>query len=388
VIIRGLGFPSSGLTVDFGGTAAAAFTRISDTEIHATYSPISTAGTYAVNVGDGVTSLSTRANLVVVDPPAFASATIPRQNNPGGVGNLIYDAQRRALYLMDADRVRLEAFRYVDMSGSWVQDATTVGGGPCLNCRIALSPDGREILMTSGLTMLRIDPATLAQNTPVSAFPFLGSGGSLNLIAFGNDGGAVGSANSPATGISLYRYDMLSQTFSALSTRPDLTNRTIVASGDGDTLVLPTFESVVAGFEKPLFTYDASAGTLTQRSLMTRHTNHASLSRDGSRIILTNAESDADQTTTVYNSAFVPLGALPASARPFVISPDGAKVYVYDPTTGTIRKFDLNTPGGFTETASVAVATPGDLYGRMTISPDGGTLFLARSADLLVVPAP
>ena len=48
-----------------------------------------------------------------------------------------------------------------------------------------------------------------------------------------------------------------------MSTQPDMANRNIVASADGDTIVLPTFEPLAPGFFKPVVTYDATAGALT-----------------------------------------------------------------------------------------------------------------------------
>jgi hypothetical protein len=120
-----------------------------------------------------------------------------------------------------------------------------------------------------------------------------------------------------------------------------------VASGDGDTLVLPTSEPLAPGFEKPLFTYDASLGTLTQRAVLNTGTENASVSRDGSRFILVNAPNSAQQVTTVYNASFTALGTLPADLRGFVISPDGSTAYAYFSGSGLVRKFDLNHPNGW-----------------------------------------
>jgi hypothetical protein len=176
-----------------------------------------------------------------------------------------------------------------------------------------------------------------------------------------------------------------------LSTQTDMTNRTIVASGDGDTLVLPTFESLAPGFFKPVVTYDASAGTLNSHAaILTSQTEHASVSRDGSKMILVSSELSASQVTTVYSfggGAFAALGNLPAGLTGFVISPDGSTAFAYFPSTGLIRKFDLNT-AGFPQTNSVAVPSPGTFFNTMTISPDGGTLFLAGNQQLIIVPTP
>jgi hypothetical protein len=60
--------------------------------------------------------------------------------------------------------------------------------------------------------------------------------------------------------------------------------------------------------------------------------------------------------------------------------------------TGLIRKFDLNSPagGGFAEIGGGTPVTdsPGSNFNAMTISADGGTLFLAGDERLIILPAP
>jgi hypothetical protein len=171
-----------------------------------------------------------------------------------------------------------------------------------------------------------------------------------------------------------------------------VTNRTIVASGDGDTLVLPTFEPLVPALAKQVMTYDASNRTVNPNAgATTTQTGHASVNRDGSRMILVSSELTASQVTTVYNFAagtLSALGTLPAGLTGFVISPDGSTAYAYFGSPGpTIRKFNLDVPS-FPETGNVAVASPGTFFNEMTISPDGGTLFLAGNQQLIIVPTP
>ena len=346
VVIRGFGFSNLAagtLQVQFGGTAATNVSRVSDTEIHATY-PGLTAGNKAVTVGDGTITIPIRVGvkLAVVDPPAFAYSAITRTNSPKFAVNLTYDDERKAIYLMDPDNLRIEAYRFT--GASWVADlplSVNFGTG---NPRIALSPDGAELLNTFGTNMRRLNPATLGLiGTVVDALPLIGTGGgNLNLLAFANDGNAIGNAYAPATGVSLYRYDMLTQQFAALSSQSDLTNRTIVASGNGATLFLPTFESLIPSFAKPIFTYSASSGNLAQSAVTTTGTGHASVDRIGSKVILTSAESSANQVTRVYNGSLAVLGDLPDSVPPdlrgFVISPDGAFAYAYYSGAGKVRK--------------------------------------------------
>ncbi len=229
--------------------------------------------------------------------------------------------------------------------------------------------------------------------TNVSAFSLLGNGAHLGHIAFGNDGRAVGNSFAPSTGITAYRYDMLNQTFSTLSTQTDVTNRLIVASSDGDTLLLPSFEPLAPAAYKPAVTYDASAGAVTSPpGATTGGSEDASVSRNGSRMILVSSPLSASQVTTVYGfsgGTFTSLGNLPADLRGFVISPDGSTAYAYFAgPPSEIRKFDLNTAGLPQVGSGVAVASPGTFFNRMTISPDGGRLFLAGNDQLIIVPAP
>jgi hypothetical protein len=180
---------------------------------------------------------------------------------------------------------------------------------------------------------------------------------------------------------------MLTQHFAALSTRSDLTNRLVVASADGDKIILPSYEPLIPSFAKPVFTYDASAGTLTETSLLTSSSSHASLSRTGARMIV-QLSTNGGMVARVYSGSLVPIGDLPADFTGFVISPDGRFAYVA--VTGLIRKFDLDAPsaGGFTEVGlGTSIASPG-ASALMAISPDGGTLFLAGKDRVIVLPAP
>src|SRR6185295_5133740 len=191
------------------------------------------------------------------------------------------------------------------------------------------------------------------------------------------DGAAIGNA-SVASGIYLYRYDMLTQTFTAVSSQFQMLNRLIVASADGDTLVMP---SVDPANTQP-FTYDASDGTLTGRSGAASSFNPVAVNRTGSRIIL--VSNFGANPITVYDESFNALGSLPNGANGWVLTPHAHVAYAYYPAGSVVRKFDLDAApvsGIFPEIGSgTAVTSPGTSSTEMTISPDGGTLFLAGTA--------
>jgi hypothetical protein len=395
VFLRGYGFsvldPST-LQVQFAGARAVTATIVSDTEIRATYAPMNpgvTPANVVVSVRDATTVIPQRsgARFLVVSPPHFSLATIPRPANAGAVGNLIYDAERQAVYLMDADNNRIERYRLGNNSAP----ETFFYGASLGNPRLALVPGGERLVKTHGNGILLLDAAApdLANLGFVDAVGLLGAGAILNQIAVANDGGGVGGAFAPNSGISLYRFDVLSQRFSELSTQSDMANRTIAASENGDTLVLATFESLVPSFAKPVFIYNATSAALSQKGVSSTSTERASVSRTGARMILA-TDSSRNPTTRVYDYDGTTLsvrGDLPTGANGFVVSPDGNTAYVYYSANSTLRKFDLTAPG-FPLRASPSVAAPGGQFAQLTISPDGGTIVMAGTENVVVVPAP
>jgi len=385
VIIRGYGFSAlnpATLSVQFNSIPAVSAVVVSDTEIHATY-PALAAGSYPISVSSGATTIPSRAalKLVVVDPLASGVTTIQRPTTAGRPAYLMYDAERKALLFTDLDNRRILRYALSD-SGS-----TTLDNAPGA---IALSPDGTEIIRAGpGNSLIRHDPVTLTQLSSIDVSAPLGASSvTLSQIAFGSDGAAIGNAY--AGGGSLYRYDMLTQQITPVISHPLVFGRRISASADGDTLVLPsvgyTFEA-----DRRVLTYDASTGALTPRSATTSDGRPLSVSRNASRTILV---SDADpRGIAVYDAHFNALGTLPDGASTFVLSPDGHFAYAYYQLEGKVRKFDLglptDAPSGITEVGAGSALAPANTdLSEMTISPDGGTLFLAGTTSVVIAPAP
>jgi len=398
VILRGHGFfslNSSNTTVQFGdpttGITSTALI-LSDTEIQAAY-PGLTAGSYNITVSDGGPAFTTRSGvkLLVVDPlpsSAAAAATIARSAGSEAT-DLIYDAERRALYLMDQQANRLERHQF--NGTTWALTLMPFAGGGTTDRRITLSPDGTLLLKTSGdgSLLTRIDTASFAALPGSDDAAPIGST-ALNRIAFANDGTAIGNSAGATT---LYRYDMLTRQFVTLGTDLNLLNRHIAASSDGDTLVL-TSELLSSGGS--ILTYDASNGTLTERTAGNAtdlDNDKVSISRDGSRILLLSPDSSGSgNRPVVYDALFAVLGRLPVGLNGFVVKPDGSAAYGYYPGTTSVRKFDLTVPpdasGIFPELGSATVTSPGTSSTAMTMSPDGTALFLAGNQNVIVLSAP
>jgi hypothetical protein len=396
VILRGHGFfslNSSNTTVQFGdpttGITSTALI-LSDTEIQAAY-PGLTAGSYNITVSDGGPAFTTRSGvkLLVVDPlPSSAAATIARSAGSEAT-DLIYDAERRALYLMDQQANRLERHQF--NGTTWALTLMPFAGGGTTDRRITLSPDGTLLLKTSGdgSLLTRIDTASFAALPGSDDAAPIGST-ALNRIAFANDGTAIGNSAGATT---LYRYDMLTRQFVTLGTDLNLLNRHIAASSDGDTLVL-TSELLSSGGS--ILTYDASNGTLTERTAGNAtdlDNDKVSISRDGSRILLLSPDSSGSgNRPVVYDALFAVLGRLPVGLNGFVVKPDGSAAYGYYPGTTSVRKFDLTVPpdasGIFPELGSATVTSPGTSSTAMTMSPDGTALFLAGNQNVIVLSAP
>jgi hypothetical protein len=382
VIIRGRGFSAlsaDSLSVQFNSTSAVSAVVVSDTEIRAT-PPQLAAGPYSISVSSGAASIPTRAvlKLVVVDPPAFPFTSITRPTAAGRPANLIYDAERRALLFTDPANNRILRYALSD-SGSTALDSSSAVG------HIALSPDGTELIrVVPGMPqLLRLDPVTLATLSSVDAFRAPGSS-SVSTLAFANDGAGIGGGvyGYSAT---LYRYDMLTQTFSPISSFHTPLERQVFASADGSTLVLP-YTDPHAG-DNRIYTYDATTGRLTPRPVTTPGFRALSVSRNGSRIILADMGNMSPQTV-VYGAEFNALGTLPNDAIPFVLSPNGDFAYAYHQPEGRVRKFSISAGGVIEVGSSSAVAPANTEMSEMTISPDGGTLFLVGTTSVVIAPAP
>lgn len=397
VIIRGEHF---GLViptgVNFGSTAANSFSVISDTEIDATY-PALAAGSYPVQiVVNGNPVGTSRARLVMVDPPRFPSATFVFGVSPLSIATeLAYDAERQALLVQLHDRnlqPQDELLRYAYGNGVWsVPIATNV---PTTG-DFALSVDGTQIL-SSGFDNSALDlngQAVVQPLSPTTLLPISAEVGAPAAAGFGvqslavaNDGQAVlETTNFVLSGENpILGYAQLSGTINVLpQTATPVSNKAVVgASSDGATvLVVSNSPGVPNG--PAIAKFDTSTGKLTQLAAVVQ-SGSISIDRHGMRVLLNSSD--------VYDQNLTLLGSLPGTTVGSVLSPDAHRAYTLD-SAGSVRVFDLTaapTAGLYPEITPAKSLVPPGLFtsARLITSPDGGSLFIAIGGGVYVVPLP
>jgi hypothetical protein len=94
----------------------------------------------------------------------------------------------------------------------------------------------------------------------------------------------------------------------------------------------------------------------------------------------------------VHGTNFELFGTLPTTTLAVAVKSDGTRAYTYDSAAAGILAFDISA--NIDEAAYTALGPPVPLAGdpgsgvRMTISPDGNTLFLAGNNQVVIQPAP
>jgi hypothetical protein len=420
-IVRGSGFASLSAAqtqVLFGATAGSNVTVVSDTEIKATV-PALAAGAYPVTVKDNAQTLQGNPTLTVVAAPAYAYAKIARAANTDPVppGELLYDAVRGAIYLYDVNgfgpaiggQYADEIERYRFSAGAWGADvlyAFSPLGQQLVQFSqgsLSLAADGSTLVRSGFSTVDQVDPVagTLLSTTAASdTFGVNNYVLSLGVGTMTNTGMLLGSAHltgpvsSPVLPDFVYFYDVPTQAFLPAPAPPgtnDISNFTFTGSLDESTVLM------TEGGALPVFAlvYDAgSASYPISGGLGTLNSSLASLSFDGSRALM---HADTTRYAVVDFSAGMSnlRGYLPA-ADAVVISPDGTRGFEFVASTLTIHVYDLtaavNGNGQYPEIGTgLVLADAPSASGTnavMIITPDGGTLILAGTTNVIVTPKP
>lgn len=380
VVIRGLGLQAFGVQgVSFGNVAATSFTVDGATQIRATH-PALAAGTYPVHLSapNHEGEIPSHATLVVVDPIAYTATALNHPTAPTVVNNLIYDAERRALLMVD-NAGGGSVVRYSYASGAW---SAPVGATADIR-DVALSVDGTQLYGITAGAVTPIDPVTLALGTPIAA-PSLVSGAFLKNIVVGNDDVAlITTGISGSTLTSGYVYSPRAAT--VVANNVSLSNATPRMAANG-TLAFASQGDPSITTELSVSRYTTSTGQLTSAGVSLRQNEiPPAVDRAANRLVLNGSR--------VYSVADTlnPFGTLPATTQAVVLKPDGTRAYTYDSASNSIVVYDTTVDrdeAALTPLGSVtAFAAPGGSV-KMAITPDGGTLFMAGTSQIVVQPTP
>jgi len=391
VILRGRGFNNTlGAAVKIGdSTTVASYTVVSDTEIRVTHPSLTAGPALRVSIANQLGNpgiVRSTGDLLVVDPPVYTATTIAYPNAAAKRAlNVIYDAERQALLVgvaYPSPGQPGDLFRYTFSGSAWSVIPASVSVAAFRHLAFALN--GKKVIALSDLNITPFDATTLRAGTSTPASASFGSVTFFRELAVANDGYAVVTTGVNGSGFSdAYKYFVADGT---LSNPVDFFYfGSIGAGADGSRAV------VIQGGLSPapnLSQYIASTSTFsTVNVALSQLLFRPVLNRRATRILING--------NRVYDANFQRLGNVPGSTT-VALSPDGSKAYTY--SGGTIlHAYDLNgvltdpdpAIGQFPEIGfGTTLAGDAGSNSTMTISPDGGTLFIAGNDQIVVVPAP
>jgi hypothetical protein len=409
VVIRGQGFQKFAVTgVLFGSTPATSFTVVSDTDILASY-PALTAGSYPVQVQapSSPATIISQATVAAIGAPNYPATTLAYPSAVSQVNHLVYDAERQALFVA-VDSAGGTVLRYAYTAGAWGAPATAAVS---TLSDIVLSTDGQHLLALSQSDLYQLKPDnTLAIDATTPAPAFATAGTYLKTLAVGNDGNAVvttGIAGSTSTALYSYSacnplYTTCSPAFSQPATTPTLDNSTAIGSADGALVTIMQGDATlttapsVYQYVALTDTYSATSAALNQNAVapaLSVYTPPDSTT-GSARIVLSGTNASHVAVTNVYDASYTLLGTLPSTTVAVVVKPDTSRAYAFDVNGSvlTVFSYDLTTSQAGASMPQVGSGitltnNPGSGV-KMTISPDGGTLFLAGSNQIVVMPSP
>ena len=417
VILHGTGFTKA-TTVSFGaaaGTNVSVSSLAPDSELRATY-PALTPGTYPIAIDSGAVKFT--GSLIVVAPANYAAAKLTYPSAPQEIGGMLYDAQRQALYVAAryTDSQANKLFKFQFSAGTW--QAPVSVPVPSLQ-DVALSLDGATLLLLTDTALTEYDVATLTRGTSYSPTdPLITAGTSyMQSIAVAGDGFAVvttGGVN-PSN---VLLYSTFTRTFFTINTAtgnspgfadPRLYFGNPGVSADG-AVVAVAQDPRTAANNAFLYLYTAaevqrglyfgipsSRVTDKDRSQFPRSAkpavNHRAGVVSGTRMVVNGSP------TVVLDAAYSPRGVLPDTTRAAVFKPDASRVYTFDAAAGTedgqLRSYNVGIRLTLPDQMYPAVGTPipmslGSGTGAiaMTITPDGGTVFVVGTSAIYVQPSP
>jgi hypothetical protein len=383
LILRGQGFNAlGGRALAIGNTTVPTYTVISDSEIRVAY-PALAAGTYPVKFATPL-DIGSAVNLVLFTPPAYSAEVLAYPNVSARQPlRVIYDAERNALIVAVAYPTSGsggDILRYSYSGTSW--GAPIPQFVPTFR-DLSITPNGKKLIALSQSAVAQFDAVTLAAG-PLTNATFLFAGFEyLKSVAMTNDGKAIVTSGVFGSGATPTKaYDVSTASFDVGSSFSAFVyDASATASADGSRVFLAHGGGISPPPEQMY--YDASFGVLAGTGIHLNVPTEAMLDRSGSRIVLNGQQ--------VFNGNFLQIGSIPCGVG--VLAPDGSRAYCYDWFgDGRLHTFDLTVApiaGVFPEigTALTLAGNPG-LMPKMTISPDGNTVFVAGDAAIVVQPVP
>lgn len=329
------GQPTNGtVTVDQGGGFT--YTPTPSARLSAGTTPGADTDSFTVTVTDGQASTNVTVTVPISSTQAQLDPAITVGPGPSGMvvsGNYAYVANQGTNTVSVFD-TRTGALVDTNPSSPAVVDPITVGGVPT---GMAASPDGNRVYVTNQgdgtLSVIDTNPTSVTYNKVISTVKV---GTSPSAVAVGTDG-RVYVANTGSGTVSVITFTGSSHKISTVT----------VGSAPAALAVSPTTGQV----------YVANRGS-----------NTVSVISTSNKVIKT-----------------ITVGSQPTSVA---ITPDGKRVYVVNTGSATVSVINTATntlvdtnPGTF----AIDPIAVGPSPTSVTISPDGGTAFVANGNDTLSV---
>ncbi len=388
VVIRGANLAGA-TSVSFGATSAGSFSIVSNSEIRAR-NPGLSAGTYPVMINGG--GIAFNASLTVLAPVTFAYTVLPQNSAADNGSSILYDARHQALYVLNRSSVggaiSSKLWRYAYTSGNW--NAPSLA--PITDPRgLALSMDGRTLFVTSRNVIDELDSTTLAvngayTNPPASLFNYF-----VGLAPL-NNGFVLASGLSDTCCPSFqtaYLYSTADHTFSQIE----------LVAGNG---VAGNFKSSANGsiaISDAAAVYLPSSDRLESYKTLNLPVNansvvNAAMDPIGSRFLM--IATSLGYFANVYDTTNYQMqGSLPSSTLAAYLDTVNMRAYTLD-AANEIRTYNIGTTSGAAYSqigTGTPVSDPGTIrdfnraiYPALAASPDGKTLFIAGTNNVLIVP--
>ena len=393
VIIRGDNFSLITPTgVRFGTNDATVFSVVSNTEIRATHGPLA-AGSYDVRIVNNDNIDRTRARLQVVDVPIFAQAALPYPDGPGDIilYNLIYDAERRAVFVTmryGADPPGPSSGRLLRWGYNGASWDPATQKQFLANNAIRLTADGTQLLVAhhdplfQKFAVAELDPVTLVENR-MTRFT---QDYEANSMAISSTGEAIiiGDLSCCSGSFPVFGYSPLTGVLRTV-TQPgvfSVMDAFAAGSADGSMVLVPNNNDPILNPGQPTLRYDSNIGALIQNPVSARAFIAPQINRHATRLLFDRLD--------VRDANLALLGSLPNSTQNAVLDPVELRAYAYENNTVRVYDLDGTLVNGIYPEISPAIPVSNDPGGAnfITISPDGGTLFIAGTDQVVVVPLP